>query len=114
MVFLQELADQNGFHDSFPDAVVGFLIISGYVQSQKKNKRDHITQHTGERMCQMSIMMEGGDGPELVMENASLLEVTDEGIQVSSLFDPPKLIADVRVVKIDFMNGKVMLDAIDS
>ena len=63
-------------------------------------------------MCQMNVMLESGDQPELVMENASLLEVTEDGVQVSSLFDPPKLIPGVRVVKIDFMNGKVLLDNI--
>ena len=61
-------------------------------------------------MCQMNVMLESGDKPEMIMENASLLEVTDDGIEVSSLFDPPRLIPGVRVVKIDFMNGKVMLD----
>ncbi len=63
-------------------------------------------------MCQMNVMLDSGDQPELIMENASLLEVTDGGIQVSSLFDPPKLIDGVRVVKIDFMNGQVLLDKI--
>jgi len=63
-------------------------------------------------MCQMNVMLDSGDKPELIMENASILEVTDDGIQVSSLFDPPKLIPGVRVVKIDFMNGKVLLDNI--
>ena len=63
-------------------------------------------------MCQMNVMLEKGEEPELVMENASMLEVTEDGVQVSSLFDPPKLITGVRVVKIDFMNGKVLLDNI--
>jgi predicted RNA-binding protein len=64
-------------------------------------------------MCQMNVMLDSGEQPELIMENASLLEVTDGGVQVSSLFDPPKLIAGVRVVKIDFMDGKVLLDKIE-
>ena len=60
----------------------------------------------------MNVMLGSDDKPELMMENASLLEVTDNGVEVSSLFDPPKLIPGVRVVKIDFMNGKVVLDII--
>ena len=60
-------------------------------------------------MCQMNVMLEKEDQPELVMENASMLEVTDDGVQISSLFDPPQIITGVRVIKIDFMNGKVML-----
>ena len=63
-------------------------------------------------MCQMNVMLGSDDKPELIMENASLLEVTDNGVEVSSLFDPPKHIPGVRVVKIDFMNGKVVLDII--
>ena len=48
---------------------------------------------------------------EMVMENVSLLETSDDGIQVSSLFDPPKKVDGVKVIKIDFMNGKVFLGA---
>ena len=61
-------------------------------------------------MCQMSVMLEKDDQTEeLVMENASLLEVKSEGVEISSLFDPPQLLSGVKVVKIDFMNGKVVL-----
>lgn len=61
-------------------------------------------------MCQMSVMLAKDDQPdELIMENASLLEVKTEGIEISSLFDPPQLLAGVKVVKIDFMDGKVLL-----
>ncbi len=61
-------------------------------------------------MCQMSVLQEKGEQIEIVMENASLLEVTDDGVKVSSLFDPPRTINGVRVAKIDFMNGKVFLE----
>ncbi len=61
-------------------------------------------------MCQMSVMLEKDDqSEELIMENASLLEVKSEGVEISSLFDPPKLLPGVKVVTIDFMNGKVLL-----
>ena len=61
-------------------------------------------------MCQMSVMLEKDDqSEELVMENASLLEVKEEGVEISSLFDPPQLLTGVKVSKIDFMNGKVLL-----
>ena len=64
-------------------------------------------------MCQMNVMLDSGDQPEeLIMENASLLEVTENGVQISSLFDPPRIIPGVRVVKIDFLSGKVLLDNI--
>ncbi|MCK4838207.1 MAG: CooT family nickel-binding protein [Desulfobulbaceae bacterium] len=61
-------------------------------------------------MCQMSVMLEKDDqADELIMENASLLEVKSEGVEISSLFDPPQLLSGVKVAKIDFMNGKVLL-----
>ena len=61
-------------------------------------------------MCQMSVMLEKDDrSEELVMENASLLEVKGAGVEISSLFDPPQMLSGVKVVKIDFMNGKVLL-----
>ena len=60
-------------------------------------------------MCQMSVMLEKDDKEEMIMENVSLLEVINDGVRVSTLFDPPQTVPDVQVVKIDFMNGKVFL-----
>jgi len=61
-------------------------------------------------MCQMSIMLEKDDQPEeLLMENASTLEVKGDGVEISSLFDPPQMVAGVKVVRIDFMSNKVFL-----
>ena len=60
-------------------------------------------------MCQMNIVLTGESGEETILENASLLEVTAEGIRVSTLFDEPRLIEKVMVKKIDFLNGKVTL-----
>lgn len=60
-------------------------------------------------MCQMSVLLEKGDNPEIIMENVSQLEVTDEGVKVSTLFEDPKVIPEVQVTRIDFLNGKVFL-----
>ena len=61
-------------------------------------------------MCQMSVMLEKEDqSEELLTENASTLEVKEEGVEISSLFDPPQVVPGVRVVRIDFMNNKVFL-----
>ena len=54
-------------------------------------------------MCQMSVLLDKGDIPEIVMENVSQLEVTDDGVKVSTLFEEPKTIPDVIVTRIDFM-----------
>ncbi|MBU0480179.1 MAG: CooT family nickel-binding protein [Proteobacteria bacterium] len=60
-------------------------------------------------MCQMSVMLEKNGDPELIMENASRLEATDDGVTVTTLFEAPKTIPAVRVTRIDFLNGKVFL-----
>lgn len=60
-------------------------------------------------MCQMSVFLARAGEEELVLENASLLEVKEDGISVSTLFEAPRLIPDARVQTIDFLNGKVIL-----
>lgn len=58
-------------------------------------------------MCQMSIILVEDGKEEVLMENASLLEVTDDGVRVSALFEEPKLIRGAAVRAIDFLHGKV-------
>jgi len=58
-------------------------------------------------MCQMRIILKQGDTEEVVLENAALLKVTDEGILVSALFEQPKLIPHAAVSGIDFLGNKV-------
>jgi predicted RNA-binding protein len=60
-------------------------------------------------MCQMNIMLDRAGDQELVMENVTLLEVKDGGVEISTLFDAPQQIRDVVVTTIDFTNGKVIL-----
>lgn len=61
-------------------------------------------------MCQMRVLLERDDQPaEMIMENASLLEVKEGGVEISSLFDPPQLLSGVKVNRIDFLGGKVFL-----
>lgn len=60
-------------------------------------------------MCQMSIVVKRGEETEVVLENAALLEVAEEGVIVNALFEQPKLIRGAFVKKIDFMQGKVTL-----
>ena len=60
-------------------------------------------------MCQTKIVMELGNQQSIVAENASILEVSPEGISISTLFEPPKFFKDVEIRKIDFMDGKVYL-----
>jgi predicted RNA-binding protein len=59
----------------------------------------------------MKIMQEKDGQQELVMEDVSQLEVVEEGIRISTLFEEPKLIPGVTIKTIDFLAGKTMLQA---
>ncbi len=58
-------------------------------------------------MCQMRIVMKKDDAEEVILENAALLEATDDGIRVNALFEEPKFIKGARVSAIDFLQGRV-------
>ncbi len=60
-------------------------------------------------MCQMKIMQDNDGQQELVMEDVANLEVVEEGIRISTLFEEPKLIPGVVIKTIDFLSGKTML-----
>ncbi len=60
-------------------------------------------------MCQMKVVQEVDGRDELIMADASLLEDDPAGVRISSLFDPPRLVAGLKVVRIDFLGGKVVL-----
>jgi predicted RNA-binding protein len=62
-------------------------------------------------MCQMSIVLEKDNQQEKIMDNVSLLEVTDEGIVISTLFEEPKVVPNTMLKKIDFLDGIVTLVA---
>lgn len=60
-------------------------------------------------MCQMNVMLDKAGDQKLVMENVTLLEVKNGGVEISTLFDTPQHINDVIVTSIDFNSGKVIL-----
>ena len=62
-------------------------------------------------MCQMKIMQDKDGQQELVMEDVSQLEVVEDGIRISTLFEEPKLIPGVTIKTIDFLSGKAILQA---
>ncbi len=57
----------------------------------------------------MKIMQDNDGQQELVMEDVANLEVVEEGIRISTLFEEPKLIPGVVIKTIDFLSGKTML-----
>jgi predicted RNA-binding protein len=58
-------------------------------------------------MCQMSVILEQDGNETVVSESASLLEVGEDGIRISTLFEEPQFIPDAAVRAIDFLNGRV-------
>lgn len=58
-------------------------------------------------MCQMRVIMEQDGNAAVVAESASLLEVAEDGIRISTLFEKPLFIQGATVRAIDFLNGKV-------
>lgn len=60
-------------------------------------------------MCQMNVLIEKGGGLEKVMDEVTRLEVTDDGVLLSTFFSKPKLIPGCRIKNIDFMGTSVTL-----
>jgi len=61
-------------------------------------------------MCQMNVVLEHDGEQEKIMANATHLEVTGEGVFVSTLFEEPKLVKSAWVKNIDFLDGTVTLN----
>ena len=60
-------------------------------------------------MCQMSVVIDRDGIEELVMEDVTSLVVEPGGMQISTLFEGPRLVEQVVLRSIDFMAGKVFL-----
>ncbi len=60
-------------------------------------------------MCQMSVYLEKNGDQELILENATLLEVNRERALITTLFEEPKTVTGALVKKIDFLAGTVIL-----
>lgn len=60
-------------------------------------------------MCQMTVLLESNGQSEVIMENVTRLEVTPEGIRVSTMFEEPRLVSGGQVKTIDFLDGRAVL-----
>ncbi len=60
-------------------------------------------------MCQMRIVLKERDHEEVILDSAAALKVTDGGVLVNALFEPPKLVEGASLVDIDFLSGTVTL-----
>jgi len=61
-------------------------------------------------MCQIKVVLDQDGEQENIMENVTHLEVTSEGVLVSTFFEEPKLVKSAWVKNIDFLGGTVTLD----
>ncbi|MFA7383466.1 MAG: CooT family nickel-binding protein [Desulfurivibrionaceae bacterium] len=55
----------------------------------------------------MSVVLEQEGNETVVAENASFLEVGEDGIRISTLFEESQFIKGAAVRAIDFLNGRV-------
>ena len=67
-----------------------------------------IPNEEGPIMCQTSVVLEQETGQEKIMENVTLLEVKEDGVTISTMFDQPKTY-HATIKKIDFLDGIVTL-----
>ncbi|MBW2329075.1 MAG: CooT family nickel-binding protein [Deltaproteobacteria bacterium] len=60
-------------------------------------------------MCQINVVVEREGNREPVMESVTGLEITADGIVLSTFFEEPLDIPDVHIKSIDFLGGSVVL-----
>ena len=60
-------------------------------------------------MCQITVVVEREGDRQPVMESVTRLEVTGEGVVLSTFFEEPLLVPGVNIKSIDFMGGAVVL-----
>ena len=60
-------------------------------------------------MCQINVVVEREGGREPVMEAVTGLEVTDDGVVLSTFFEEPLKVPGVHIGSIDFLGGSVVL-----
>jgi predicted RNA-binding protein len=60
-------------------------------------------------MCQTNVLMEKNGEEALLLENVTKLEIIDDGLKITSLFEGTKELIGVAIRSIDFTGGKVYL-----
>ncbi len=61
-------------------------------------------------MCQMSVFVEKSGSESLLKENVTKLEIVDNSVRVSTLFEGPTDLENMVLRFIDFTAGKVLLE----
>lgn len=60
-------------------------------------------------MCEIRVVIEENGNEQPVMENVTKLDVTEDGVAITSLFEGSKEVPQVVIKNIDFLSGKVFL-----
>jgi hypothetical protein len=61
-------------------------------------------------MCQLKAVVERQDGSrETVMDSVTSVNVTPEGVVLSTYFEEPLTVPDAWIRSIDFLSGSVLL-----
>ena len=60
-------------------------------------------------MCQMCVVIEKGEKTEKILEEVIKVEIMDNGIMVSTYFEEPKFLDNVRIKEIDCLGSTVTL-----
>ncbi len=60
-------------------------------------------------MCQTSVVLDREGEQEMIMENVTSLEMLADGVRIAALFEEPQEITSVRLARIDFVTGTVIL-----
>lgn len=61
-------------------------------------------------MCEIRVVMEQNGVEELIMQNVTKLDVLENSISISSLFEGSKELQNTVIRNIDFLTGKVFLE----
>jgi predicted RNA-binding protein len=60
-------------------------------------------------MCQLKAVVEWGDRCETLMESVTGVEVTEDGVILSTFFEEPMTVRGVRVRSISLLTGAIIL-----
>ncbi len=62
-------------------------------------------------MCQLKAVVERQGSRETVMESVTTVDVTADGVVLSTYFEEPLTLSGVRVRSVDLLNGFILLMA---
>ena len=60
-------------------------------------------------MCQINVVVEREGQQEATMESVTGLDITADGIVLTTFFEEPLVVPDVHIRSIDFLGGSVIL-----